>query len=196
MAHYLFPEKRELPRGGGARSRADRSSSSSSSRKACMRLHARCTAPWPSGVIHSQRPPPPPPPPRHQSPSTFIMCALARARACARVFNYIFASQLPGERTGREGNAARGRSRRGEGEGGGGRGEGGQKKKRRRRGARAIQPEKSCRGRDEEGESARSNFIAWINRRDRSIDRSIALPRFFYHPSAVSADSRKRIVGR
>jgi len=122
MAHYLFPEKRELPRGGGARSRADRSSSSSSSRKACMRLHARCTAPWPSGVIHSQRPPPPPPPPRHQSPSTFIMCALARARACARVFNYIFASQLPGERTGREGNAARGRSRRGEGEGGGGRG--------------------------------------------------------------------------
>jgi len=46
--------------------------------RACSaRLHTRCTAPWPSGVIHSQRP-------CRRSPSTFIMCALARSCLRAR----------------------------------------------------------------------------------------------------------------
>jgi len=122
------------------------------------------------------------------------LCArsLALAHARASLITFLHRNCREKERDGRVTRQEEDRGgARGRGEGGGG-----QKKKRRRRGARAIQPEKSCRGRDEEGESARSNFIAWINRRDRSIDRSIALPRFFYHPSAVSADSRKRIVGR
>lgn len=65
--------------------------------RACSAHAARdCThvahrAPWPSGVIHSQRP-------CRRSPSTFIMCARSRTHA----FNYIFASQQPREReTGR-----------------------------------------------------------------------------------------------
>jgi len=152
----IFSPRRELPRGQRCAQRS-RSLELELAQSDCMRLHARCTAPWPSGVIHSQRPP------RRQSPSTFIMCALARARACARVFNYIFASQLPGERTTGV-PPAEGRRRRGDAHG--------------RSGLRN-------RAADVTRKSPRALILLLGNRRDRAADRS-PLPRlFFYHPSAA-----------
>lgn len=95
----------------------------------CAYATRDCThvaSPWPSGVIHLQRP-------CRRSPSTFIMCALALALARARAFNYIFASQLPRER--KTGRAERRRRRR-------------RRKKKKRGTHTGDPPEKLLRGHD------------------------------------------------
>jgi len=151
MAHYLFPEKRTPSWQRCTQQSRSLELELARSVYATARALHRAVAFGRHSLAAAAAPP------------VAIHFHYVRARACARararVFNYIFASQLPGERTGR-GNAG--------------------KKKRRGR-ARTIQPEKSCRGRDEE-ESARSNFITWKSPRS-TARRSIV--RFFYHPSAA-----------